>query len=107
LTCSYEGGTHVLFFIEDKNNRTRLDLIENLFKALGLESPLEQQITFNSVASQPSSMNEIRPPLVSQMPADSSEEMPSMDRPEANEEMPLDGPETSEKQPPSGFWDQV
>ena len=107
LTCSYEGGTHVLFFIEDKNNRTRLDLIENLFKALGLESPLEQQSTFNSVASQASSMNEIRPPLVSQMPADSSEEMPSMDRPEANEEMPLDGPETSEKQPPSGFWDQV
>jgi hypothetical protein len=52
-------------------------------------------------------MNEIRPPLVSQMPADSSEEMPSMDRPEANEEMPLDDPETSEKQPHSGFWDQV
>jgi hypothetical protein len=33
--------------------------------------------------------------------------MPSMDRPEANEEMPLDDPETSEKQPHSGFWDQV
>ena len=96
LSCIYEGGTHVLFFIENKNNTIRKDLVDSLFSALDLESPLDGSIMPMTHSSPPPLEGQIRPPLVSSTPEE--ETKPLAD--EADSEVDS----TNET---GTFWDQV
>ncbi len=96
LSCVYEGGTHVLFFIENKNNTIRKDLVDSLFSALDLESPLDGSIMPMAHSSLPPLEGQIRPPLVSSTPEE--ETKPLAD--EADSEVDS----TNET---GTFWDQV
>ena len=96
LTCTYEEGTHVLFFIEDKDSRTRTDLIERLFDAIGVEPPLNPSSSQIPSAVQTSSPIEIQPPLDSHTQTQQKEETSLQDD--------LD---LSREQAEGGFWDKV
>ena len=96
LSCTYDGGSHVLLFIEDKEGRERSDLIDQLFKALDLESPFRAR--HNSTPPVPSAeQGVILPPLVSSTSIVEAEETPSSEVQE----------EASEAQGSGGFWDQA
>jgi len=101
LSCAYEGGTHVLLFIENKGQEARLDLIENLFKALDLESPLHPSDTLLVQPGDTSGQSMVRPPLVSKASMDPSN---SASSPEV--EADARSPKAS-VQDASGFWDNV
>lgn len=96
LSCVYEGGTHVLFFIENKNNTIRKDLVESLFSALDLESPLDGSIMPMAHSSPPPLEAQIRPPLVSSTPEEET-------KPLANEA----DSEVDSTNETGTFWDQV
>ena len=96
LSCVYEGGTHVLFFIENKNNTIRKDLVDSLFSALDLESPMDGSIMPMAHSSAPPLEGQIRPPLVSSTPEEETE-------PLANEA----DPEVDSTNETGTFWDQV
>lgn len=96
LSCVYEGGTHVLFFIENKNNTIREDLVDSLFSALDLESPLDGSIMPMAHPSAPPLEGQIRPPLVSSTPEEET-------KPLANEA----DPEVDSTNETATFWDQV
>lgn len=97
LSCAHEDGSHVLFFFEDKNNDVRMEVINDFFKALGVENPLHASEASIIQAEQPSSETVIQPPLVSQVPVDQNQAiLPSV-------------PDAAEvgTQESSGFWDNV
>ena len=96
MSCVYEGGTHVLFFIENKNNTIRKDLVDSLFSALDLESPMDGSIMPMAHSSAPPLDAQIRPPLVSSTPEEETE-------PLANEA----DPEVDSTNETGTFWDQV
>ena len=96
LSCVYEGGTHVLFFIENKNNAIRKNLVDSLFSALDLESPLDGSIMPMTHSSPPPLEGQIRPPLVSSTPEEETKSLAN----EADSEVDS----TNET---GTFWDQV
>lgn len=101
LSCAYEGGTHVLFFIENKSKKVRLDLIEDLFKSLDLESPLHSSDTPLAQPSEISAQSMVRPPLVSEASIDSSNAASSPDVDEDARSPKASAQDTSD------FWDNV
>ena len=96
LSCVYEGGTHVLFFIENKNNTIRKDLVNSLFSALNLESPMDLSPVPMARSGPHPIDGQIRPPLVSSTPEE--EKTPLVN--EADSE----GDSTNET---GVFWDSV
>lgn len=97
LSCAHEGGSHVLFFFENKNNNARMDLINDLFKALGVENPLHASgASFVQKEQQPS-QTVVHTPPVSQAPVDQSNATLSPDSDAAEVEV----------QESSSFWDNV
>jgi hypothetical protein len=96
LSCVHEGGTHVLFFIENKNNTIRKDLVDHLFSALDLESPLDGRIMPMAHSSPTPLEGQIRPPLVSSTPEEET-------KPLANEA----DSEVDSTNETGTFWDSV
>ena len=97
LSCTHEGGSHVLFFFENKNNNVRMEVLDDLFKALGVENPLHASEASINQTEQPSSEAMSHPPFVSQAPVDQSK-APLPSEPDAAEVGAQEG---------SGFWDDV
>ena len=96
LSCTYDGGSHVLLFIEDKDGRERRDLVDQLFKALNLESPFQAGPNFAPPVPS-AEQGVILPPLVTNTSIVEAEETPSSEVQE----------EAGEVQGSGGFWDQA
>lgn len=103
LSCTYDGGSHVLLFIENKEGQERRDLIDQLFKALDLEPPFQDGPNFTPL--EPSAQQGmILPPLVTSAPSGQAEETSSLAEDTSSSEVQE---EAGEAQDPGGFWDQV
>ncbi|MCH1461090.1 MAG: hypothetical protein L7U25_01890, partial [Candidatus Poseidonia sp.] len=103
LSCTYDGGSHVLLFIENKEGQERRDLIDQLFKALDLESPFQPSSNFTSPGLS-AQQGMILPPLVTSAPGGQAEETSSPAEETSSSEVQE---EAGKAQDPGGFWDQV
>ena len=103
LSCTYDGGSHVLLFIENKEGQERRDLIDQLFKTLDLEPPFQDGPNFTPL--EPSAQQGmILPPLVTSAPSGQAEETSSLAEDTSSSEVQE---EAGEAQGSGGFWDQV
>ena len=103
LSCTYDGGSHVLLFIENKEGQERRDLIDQFFKGLDLKSPFQDGPNFTppELSAQ---QGMILPPLVTSAPSGQAEETSSLAEDTSSSEVQE---EAGEAQNPGGFWDQV
>ena len=103
LSCTYDGGSHVLLFIENKEGQERKDLIDQFFEALDLVSPFQDEPDFTP--PEPSAQQGmILPPLVTSAPRGRAEETSSPAEETSSSEV---HGEAAESQDHGGFWDQV
>ena len=103
MSCTYDGGSHVLLFIENKEGQERRDLIDQFFKGLDLKSPFQDGPNFTppELSAQ---QGMILPPLVTSAPSGQAEETSSLAEDTTSSEVQE---EAGEAQNPGGFWDQV